>query len=390
MKTAFLDCFCGISGDMTIGALLDAGLPLDLLREKLSLLKVDGYRISAEKVQRNHIGATSFIVETNESGHVHRSFKDIRSIIEGADGLSVSARETALKIFQLIAEAEGHVHQQPPEDVTFHEVGALDSIIDIVGCAIGLDELGIDRVYSSALPIGRGFVETRHGKLPLPAPATAQLLRGMPTIASPESFETVTPTGAAIVAALAEDFIEFPAFTLEDVGYGAGTYTAQHSPNMLRIIIGRKHRELADELVIEANIDDMNPEIFDYLIEKLLAAGAGDVFLRTVQMKKNRPGVEVVILTNNRKRPALLDVLFAETTTIGVRYYPVMRQTLSRRIDEVLTEFGTVKIKVASTGGDELNIAPEYEDCKRLAATSGKPLKEIYQAALFAYRAGKR
>lgn len=405
MRILYVDAFSGISGDMTVGALLDLGLPLDLLREQLARLPLPGVEVLAEEQlvygikaikiqvlgadggrhrqrytrQRRHARTTR---ESHEHGH--RSFREIRSMIAESD-LGSGVKERALAIFSRLAEAEGKVHGVMPDNVEFHEVGAIDSIADIVGTAVGLDYFAPDRVLVSPLPLGSGRVNSRHGPIPVPGPATAELLRGFVTRPGDGEGEMVTPTGAAIIAACAAQE-PLPALRIGRIGYGAGQRRLGDRPNVLRLILGQMPGALAveDLTVVETNIDDYNPELYDYAVERLFEAGARDVFLTPVQMKKGRPGILVSVLCKAADRDAIASLLFAETSSIGVRYYPVERLVLEREVRTVETAYGTVRVKVARSPSGHDNVAPEYEDCKRIAAQKKVPIKLVYRAALAA------
>lgn len=390
MKIAYFDCFSGISGDMVLGALVDAGLDIRQLDAELRKLRLDGWSISAERVKRKAISATRVHVEAGHSHH-HRHLSDILKMIDAAS-LSPRAAENARKIFQRLGEAEAKVHNIPIEKVHFHEVGAVDSIIDIVGSAIGFDILGIESFACSALDTGSGRVKTEHGLLPVPAPATAELLRGAPTFSSGVEKELVTPTGAAIATTLSSSYGKIPPMQLAAVGYGAGSADLAEQANVMRILIGETaSQETAarpDTLVsvIETNLDDMSPQIYGYFVERALASGALDVFSTPVQMKKNRPGQLVTILCEISSRSRLIDLIFHETTTIGVRTYEVHRQTLNRETIPVETPLGSIRMKVSRLNGTILNAAPEYDDCQRIAAQKGVPLKQVLSTANFHFQ----
>jgi uncharacterized protein (TIGR00299 family) protein len=390
---AYFDCFSGISGDMVLGALVDAGADLRAIEAELRKLGLEGWTISAEKVKRGAIFATQVKVETNE-GHHHRGLSIILGRIDKA-GLAPRAAERARKIFTRLAEAEAKVHNQPVEEVHFHEVGAVDSIVDIVGAAIGFELLGIDEFACSALDVGAGQVKTAHGLLPVPAPATAELLRGAPVYTSGIPRELVTPTGAAIATTLATHYAEIPEMTLRAVGYGAGSADFAEKANVLRILIGERATSEAGEhwdapvSVIETNLDDMSPQIYGYLVDRVLAAGALDVFSTPVQMKKNRPGVLVTILCEQAHVSRMIDLVFRETTTIGVRTHDVRRKVLDRELVPVATPFGEVRVKISRMNGTVLNATPEYEDCQRIAAEKGIPLRQVIAAAAFEYQKQK-
>ena len=387
---AYFDCFAGVSGDMVLGALVDAGADLRAIEAELRKLGLDGWTISAEKVMRGAISATHVKVATTESHH-HRGLRVILERIEGAN-LTPRAAERARRIFTRLAEAEGKVHRIPVDQVHFHEVGAVDSIVDIVGAAIGFELLGIDEFACSKLDVGGGQIKTQHGLLPVPAPATAELLRGAPAYSSGIERELVTPTGAAIATALSTSYVEIPPMTLRAIGYGAGSANFTEKANVLRILIGENEinepgeRWGAPVSVIEANLDDMSPQIYGYFVERALAAGALDVFSSSVLMKKNRPGLLVTLLSEPANLSRLIDLVFRETTTIGVRTYDVRRKTLDRELVPVATPFGDVRIKVSRMNGSVLNATPEYEDCQRIAAQRGIPLKEVIAAASFEFQ----
>jgi pyridinium-3,5-bisthiocarboxylic acid mononucleotide nickel chelatase len=391
MKLAYFDCFSGISGDMVLGALVDAGLDIRQLESELRKLHLDGWSISAERVKRKAISATKVHVEAGHSHH-HRHLSDILKMIDSAS-LAPRAAETARKIFQRLGEAEAKVHNIPIEKVHFHEVGALDSIIDIVGSAIGFDLLDITEFSCSSLDVGSGRVQTEHGILPVPAPATAELLRGAPTFSSGIQRELVTPTGAAIATTLSTSYGKIPALQLAAVGYGAGSADLAEQANVLRILIGES---VAQEIsaassesivsVIETNLDDMSPQIYGYFVDRALAAGALDVSSTPVQMKKNRPGQLVTILCEVSNRSRLIDLIFHETTTIGVRTYEVHRQTLNRETVPVETPLGQIRMKISRLNGSILNAAPEYEDCQRIAAQKNVPLKQVLSTANFHFQ----
>ncbi|HEV2617135.1 MAG TPA: nickel pincer cofactor biosynthesis protein LarC [Candidatus Acidoferrales bacterium] len=390
MKLAYFDCFSGISGDMALGALVDAGVVLRELEAELRKLKLDGWKISAEKVQRKSIRATKVNVETQETRH-HRHLSPILKMIEDA-ALAPRATERARRIFQRLGEAEATVHNISVEKVHFHEVGAVDSIIDIVGAAIGFELLGIDGFACSMMDVGGGRVQTEHGLLPVPAPATVELLRGAPTFSSGIEKELVTPTGAAIATTLSTEYVKMPAMNLKTIGYGAGSADLPEQPNVLRLVIGEAIGGGASQhwdesiAVIEANVDDMSPQIYGYFAERALAEGALDIFSTAVQMKKNRPGQLVTLLCEISNRERLIDLIFRETTTIGIRTHEVQRRTLARESVPVETPLGTIRMKISRLNGSVLNAAPEYEDCQRIAAQKGVPLKEVLSAANFHFQ----
>jgi uncharacterized protein (TIGR00299 family) protein len=390
MKIAYFDCFSGISGDMVLGALLHAGCELASLEAELRRLSLTGWKISAEKVRRGALMATRVKVEAGEHHH-HRSLGTILQLIDQAS-LPPRVADRARRIFSRLGEAEARVHDVPVEKVHFHEVGAVDAIVDIVGACIGFELLGVEEFFCSALNLGGGRVETQHGTLPVPAPATAELLRGAPAYSTGIQRELVTPTGAAIASTLASRFGALPPMTVAAIGYGAGTAELREQPNVLRLFVGESAaREAAapgDDtiVVLEANLDDMNPQIYGYFVERALQAGALDVFATPVQMKKNRPGQLVTLLCESAAAERLTDLLFRETTTIGVRSYTARRRTLQRESIPVETSLGRIRMKVSRLNGHILNVAPEYEDCQQVAAERGVPLKQVLAEAAFQFQ----
>jgi len=399
LRIAYFDCFSGISGDMVLGALVDAGVELREIEAGLRGLGLENWSIAASKVQRGAISATQVRVEAREEHH-HRGLAVILKRIEQAH-LAPRAAARAKKIFERLAAAEAKVHNMEVEKVHFHEVGAADSIVDVVGSAIGFDVLGIDEFACSRFDVGGGQVRTAHGVLPVPAPATAELLRGAPAYSSGIERELVTPTGAAIATTLATHYEEIPPMTLRTIGYGAGSADLKEKANVLRLLIGDADSTDAAEskadgrwdspvTVIETNVDDMSPQIYGYFAERALAAGALDVFSTPAQMKKNRPGQLVTLLSDPKNVARLMDLIFAETTTIGVRTYDVRRKTLQREFVPVETPLGSVRMKVSRMNGTILNATPEYEDCLKIAAERGVPLKQVMAAASFEFEAKRQ
>jgi pyridinium-3,5-bisthiocarboxylic acid mononucleotide nickel chelatase len=388
MKLAYFDCFSGISGDMTLGALIDADCSVELLRDELRALQVPGWELSAEKVWKNGMAATHAKVKTDDR-QKHRSLSAIVELLH-ASQLSPQVRERAAAIFQKLGEAEARVHDVPLEKIHFHEVGAIDAIVDIVGACICFAALGIDKFGCSPLNVGGGTVKVAHGVLPVPAPATANLLQGKPTYSNGVQRELVTPTGAAIVATLCDTFGPQPPMTVSAIGYGAGTADLEGQPNVLRIMIGEAAEKAVpghDEeiVVIEANLDDMNPQIYGYFLEKALAAGALDVYTTPVQMKKNRPGTLLTVLCRPADTNSLMSLIFAETTTFGARSYRAQRRALPRESVNVKTSYGDVRIKVSRVNGRILHVAPEYDDCRKLAVEKNVPLQRVIDEALRRY-----
>ena len=410
MKTLYLDCFAGISGDMTIGALLDLGLDFAYLKSELAKLGVAGYELSLTRVDRSGINAAKFDValtadlhvahshehhhhhehshEHHHHSHEHRSLSTIKHLI-AASALSDRVKQNATAIFQRIGEAEAKIHGMDIEAVHFHEVGAIDSIVDIVGACIGFAALGIEQIIASPLHVGFGTFTCAHGTYPIPGPAAAEILRGVPVYAKDIEGELVTPTGAAIVATLAQSFSHLPTMRIEKIGYGAGTRTYAKFPNVLRAVLG----EVAGEdttpdmiCVIEANLDDLSPQVFGHLMEQAFTAGALDVFYTPIQMKKNRPGVLLTLLCTTETRARMMELIFRETTTLGVRYREERREILRRSFVEVATEFGPIKIKVAhNQAGEFMNAAPEFEDCHAAAIQHQVAVREVQLAAMKAY-----
>jgi uncharacterized protein (TIGR00299 family) protein len=407
-RILYFDCFSGASGDMVLGALLDAGLPLEELRAALGSLALDGASISATKVLRAGVSATKFSVHDHHHheyahshdhstvaavahSHTHRSLAEINTLI-GSSALSTSAKARARELFQRLGEAEAAIHQIPVEQIHLHEVGALDSIIDIVGAVFALEWFAADRIVSSPLNVGGGMVQSAHGLFPVPAPATVKLLQGVPVYSSGIKSELVTPTGALLISSYASAFGPTPSMTIDRVGYGAGDRDPAETPNVLRVMVGQSNDQLNNAqpnteqiVVIECEIDDMNPQIFGSVMDTLHAAGALDVYFSAVQMKKNRPGTLLTILAKPEQRQALTGIVFRETTTIGVRYHEVTRERLERDMVQVHTPFGAIRFKVARFGGNVVNFSPEFEDCVRAASKHGMPVKDVLVAAVSAY-----
>ena len=379
-QIGYLDCFSGISGDMLLGALVDAGLSVEELRAELAKLPVGGYRIEAARAQRAGLAATRVTVALDEAAQPHRRLPDILALID-TSALPPADKERGAAVFHRLAEAEGRVHGVEPEAVEFHEVGAVDAIVDVLGAVVGLRLLEIETLYCSPLPAGGGTTSGSHGRLPVPAPATLALLAeaGAPIAAGPDpDAELVTPTGAAIVAALAR--FERPAMTVERVGYGAGGRDPEGHPNVLRLWLGRA---LADRpatmLLIETNIDDMNPELYGYAQERLFEAGAADVWLTPIQMKKNRPGTLLSVLCSVEREDAVVAVLLRETSTLGMRVREVARHEAERETLEFESSLGPAAVKVKRLSGQQPVVAPEYEACASLAREHDLPLAEVYR-----------
>ena len=446
MRIAYLDCFSGISGDMFLGALVDAGVSPQVLQDTVAALGV-GAKLVISKVMRSGISATKVDVwvdgekdmpreefwakqdapgsehshshthgHTHSHGHehkhshdetsgdshaphnhehAHRGLTEIRRIISAAE-ISESAKKTAIRIFEALGTAEAKIHNIPIESIHFHEVGAVDAIVDIVCAAVSAEALGVDEIVCSPLNVGGGTVKCAHGTFPVPAPATLELLKGAPSYSSGVPVELVTPTGAAIAVTLASRFSAFPQLTVEKSAYGAGSRDFPGHPNVLRLVIGEGVADLAVKTkcetisVLEANLDDLNPQVFGYVMDRLLEEGALDVFGVPVQMKKNRPGTLLTVLCKPEHADKMMQLLFAETSTLGIRRHEESRQALARRWETVRTEWGEVRIKIASMNGTVTNYAPEYEDCRRIAAEHHVPLKTVMQEASRAYSQDKK
>lgn len=381
MNTVYLDAFSGLSGDMLLGALVDCGLDFAELESALSSLPLSGYRLHHRRKTVSGIAAVKFEVEVLES-QPERHLSQIREMIDAAAGLNPGVKRRAIAIFEALAEAEAKVHHTTPEEVHFHEVGAVDSIIDVAGTAFGMERLGVGEMLVSPLPMGTGFARSQHGIIPVPAPATAELLLGFPVRIGDGAAEMVTPTGAAVLRALARPANLPLGFEVTKVGYGAGTRDLADRPNVLRMMIGRVRGSFdSDEMIeIAANIDDLNPQIYDHVVERLFAAGARDVTLTPAIMKKGRPAITIAVIAEAARREEIAHVMFAETSTIGLRFHPVSRLKLRREIREVETRWGRVRVKF-SEGDGALNIAPEYDDCRRLALEHGVALKTVMEEA---------
>jgi hypothetical protein len=379
MNIAYFDCFAGISGDMILGALIDLGFPISKLKDSLASLPLTNYKLAFFQEQRMEIKGTRFLIHIDTPETTSRTFKDIRSMIE-VSKLNSLVKEKSIQIFQCLAKSEAHIHQKNIEEVHFHEIGSTDSIIDIIGSVLGIQYFGIEEIISSPLALGSGFVKCKHGTLPLPAPATVEILKDIPVYGSGIEGELVTPTGAATIATMANSFGPLPPLRIKKVGYGVGEKKRPEIPNMLRIILGGKEKPLQQEKVtiIETNIDDMNPELYEHIMDILYDQGALDVFINPVQMKKNRPGVLLKVIALEKDKANLIRTMFQETTTLGIRCYTVERFKLSRRIEKIETPWGEVRIKKVERPDGREEASPEYEDCKRIAREKNIPLKRIY------------
>ena len=386
MKTLYFDCFAGASGDMILGAMIAAGVEPELFKEQLSLLGVPGYTIDFETVDRSGISATCARVRTAHE-HAHRHLADILKIIYHSR-LADSVKDRAAKIFSRLAEAEARVHNEPIEHVHFHEVGALDAIIDVVGTAICFELLQIERFVCSPLHVGSGSVEMDHGRFPVPPPAVTELLKGAPFYSTDIVGELVTPTGAAIITTVCTEFGPIPQIKLEQTGYGAGMREYQKFPNVLRVLVGEDESSTSREehlWMIETNMDDISPQILGHVMERAFELGALDCYFTSVQMKKNRPGVLLSVLCRDEKRATLSEMLFAETTTLGIRSYQVERRALERKIVRVETQYGPIDVKVAQLNGHIVKEMPEYEQCRQAAREANVPLRTIEEAARNAF-----
>ncbi|HQE58488.1 MAG TPA: nickel pincer cofactor biosynthesis protein LarC [Spirochaetota bacterium] len=385
-KVLYFDCFAGISGDMTVGALIDLGADEKELLQSLDSLHLHGYRIEIKKSLKNGISGTDFnvIIEEDHSHHSHhhhhhhsRNLSDISNIINSSP-LDSSVKELSLKIFHEIAAAESKIHAKSIDEIHFHEVGAIDSIVDIVASAVCLNMIKPDKIISSPLNLGEGTVECAHGIFPVPAPATAEILKGIPVYSSGIKKEMTTPTGAAIIKCIAEEFSSFPAMKIDSTGYGLGKRNLE-VPNVLRAVIGEMDYS-EKKVMIETNIDDMSGELFSYILPKLLDAGALDVFITPVIMKKSRPGHVLSVLCESGKVDVLEEIIFTETTTFGTRRYEVERSELERSISKVKTSYGEISVKKGYMNGKSLKFSPEYEECAQAAQRYGVPVREVYNA----------
>ena len=383
---AYFDCFSGISGDMTLGALLDLGVPLEWLKEQLRRIPLSDFDIVVSPVQRHGIHAASVQVEILDS-KTSRHYSDIRDLIENSP-LSDSVKSTSLAIFKRLAEAEARVHHCPTDQVHFHEVGGVDAIVDIVGAALGLDYLGIKKIVASPVPLGKGFVACSHGKLPLPAPATLGILEGVPVYGTDIPYELVTPTGAAIIRSLAQRFEPLPEMVIARIGYGAGQRDLEDRPNLLRILLAAESESAADSdgklsedqiTIVETCIDDMNPELFGYVMDRLFEDGALDVYLIPVHMKKNRPGTMLQVLCREDSRDRLINRVLSETTTTGVRFYQSRRRLLGRDQYKIKTTFGVIPVKRIRDPRGNFRLVPEYEVCRQIALEENIPLRLVYE-----------
>jgi len=382
MKVIFYDCFAGISGDMNLGAMLDLGIDKEYLINELKKLKVKEYEIKiGKKIKRGIQGIkVDVLIEKREQKHIHRNLKDISNIIN-ISGLNQNIKDLSLKMFTRIAEAEAKIHGKSINEIHFHEVGAIDSIIDIVGAAICFDYFNPEKILCSSIELGGGFVKCAHGTFPVPAPATVEILKDIPVKFGLLNFETTTPTGATIIASNVDEFVSQPEFEIQKIGYGLGTKDPEDAPNILRVYYG----ELTDlkgnrdkGIIVECNIDDMNPENYNYIIEKLFNNGANDVFITPIIMKKNRPAVKLSVLCKKEFFTQVSDILLKETTTFGLRYYEVTKTALERKSSTVLIDGMEIRIKSAYYDGKFLKYKPEHDDCYKLAKEKDILLREVY------------
>jgi len=391
MRIGYFDCFSGASGDMILGALLSAGVSADGLRGELAKLGLSEYELSARQVHKQGLAAIKVDVKAHAGHHHHRHLADIVGIIESS-GLSERIKRRAVKVFTRLAEAEAKVHGTTVDHVHFHEVGAVDAIVDVVGAAIGIELAGLERIVCSPIPVGSGTVTCDHGTFPVPAPATAELLAGVPIAACDETGELTTPTGAAILASLADSFGGLPAMRIERCGYGAGSRDGQRRPNVLRLIVGQAEEggDEADEIVVlEANLDDVTGEQIGHAFATLFAAGALDVFTVPIMMKKNRPGVLLSVLTTRETQSACENVMFAETGTLGIRRHRCARRKLARESRTIQTRFGPIRMKLGLRGGDVIVASPEYEDCAEAGRRAGVGLREVMDEAGHVWRSSR-
>jgi uncharacterized protein (TIGR00299 family) protein len=385
MRIAYFDCIAGISGDMALAALIDAGADFEELRQHLAKLPLEPFDLDVEETDQHGLRAKRVTVRATSAG-VIRTYTSIRALLDAAD-LPPEALRLAQRIFRRLAEAEARVHHKEVENVTFHEVGAVDSIVDIAGTALALSMLGIERVFASAVPTGLGMTKTEHGVMPIPGPAVVELLRGAPMYSKGVTAELTTPTGAAILAATVEGFGELPSMRIDSIGYGAGT-TRLDFPNLLRILVGPAESatqpigNASEQLVLETNVDDLNPELYEYVLERVFAAGAQDAWLVPIVMKKGRPAVTIRVLCAPDREAEMRQIIFRETGTLGIRSGLVSKTTLDRDTLKVETAHGAVAVKIGMLDGRVVTVAPEYEDCARIAREAGVPAKDVYEDAV--------
>jgi uncharacterized protein (TIGR00299 family) protein len=381
MRIAYFDCFSGASGDMILGSMIDAGLSPRLLKEELNKLNLPFVQIRIRKVMRKGIAGTQVLVEGKGEKRPHRNLNELLRVINRSN-LDPEIKDKSREIFKRIASVEAKIHKERAEEIHFHEIGGLDSVVDIVGAVWGLREMGIEKIYVSKVNVGAGFVECAHGILPVPAPASLSLMKGKPIYSTGVERELLTPTGAALLTSLGSEFGPMPSLKVDKIGYGAGRDDLPY-PNLLRLIIGEAEPDSGRERVtlIETNIDDMNPQFYDYLMDKLFEMGARDVFLTPILMKKNRPATLLTVICLSEKRASFIKFLIQETTTLGLRWREEERAKAEREIVVHQTKYGKIHFKLARWEGKVVSLTPEYEDCKRLALTRKVPLKEVFEAA---------
>jgi hypothetical protein len=380
MKIISYDCFSGISGDMNLGAMIDLGIDQTYLNNELGKLNLAGWELLVQKDQRHGITGTKVTVKQTSHEHAHRHMSDIEKIINEST-LDIKTKELSLEIFMKIARAEAKVHGISIDHVHFHEVGAIDSIIDVVGAAICFNALNVDAVHVSVVELGGGFVKCDHGKLPVPAPATAEIIKGIPVKKDGVSFEATTPTGAAILATLGTDFNPDLNIKIEKTAYGVGQKESPDVPNLLRVFLGETVQRSGsghDALQLECNIDDMNPEFFEYISGRLFKEGVSDVFISNIIMKKGRPGVMLDVICETELAETVKNIIFTESTSLGIRTFPFRKDTLVRKFETIPTIYGELTIKRSFYKGKEVSCKPEYEDCKRIASEKEIPVKEVY------------
>jgi uncharacterized protein (TIGR00299 family) protein len=379
MKIAYLDCFSGLSGDMFLGALLDAGLSIEELKQHLQTLPLDAYHVEVRREARSSVFGNRFLVRPDEEEQEERDLEAIRKIISQS-GLSEGVKDKSIRIFEDLARVEGKIHNRPPEEIHFHEVGAVDSIIDITGTVHGIERLGISSLFVSPIPVGSGFTETAHGRIPIPAPATIALLEGIPIYDSGLPYEMVTPTGAALVKSLARSFGRMPPMVVQKIGYGAGKRDLPDRPNLLRILIGddRSQQDVNTVVLLETNLDDTSPEWLGYIMDRLFDIGALDVVFCPVQMKKNRPGVQIQVMGSPDQMESLMAVLFRETGTLGIRFRYSQRMVLKRSTAVIDSPWGKIKVKKVIGMDGSPFFAPEYEACRETALKNNQSLREIF------------
>jgi len=391
MKILYYDCFSGISGDMDLGAMIDLGVDSNYLITELKKINLHGWEMLVEKDQRHGISGTKVTVKLTGHEHAHRHLSDIVDIIDNSK-ISVTIKELSKKIFMKVAEAESLVHGIPLDKVHFHEVGAIDSIVDTVGAAICFNALDVDAVFIGTVELGGGFVDCSHGRLPVPAPATAEIVKGLQVKKDGAGFEATTPTGAAILAAIGTHFSDLPDFRIIKTGYGVGQKEDPGMPNLLRVFLGKsdgKNIKGHDALLLQCNIDDMNPELYDNITEKLFASGASDVYISDTIMKKGRPGIILNVICEKGKEQLLKEIIFTESTTVGLRTFPFKKDTLVRKTEQIDTIYGKVQVKRSFYNEKEVSCKPEYSECKQIAYEKGIPVRLVYNNVMAAILKGQ-